>query len=121
MVFGMLQNERDSLTEYLNQLLKNEEKVMDDKIKEFYYKYKISLTSFYFPILYQEDFYLLFRYLDYGIYYNDIEECFGICKIENRLCFKHADFFESLYPTLKKFKEYTYGNKKLLGIESLLN
>ena len=42
---------------------------------------------------------------DYGIYFNDIEECFGICKIENNECYKCAEFYDNLAPTVRKFKK----------------
>ena len=106
----MLNNEINDVKDYLNNVLKKEEQLLNEKTKTFYYKYKIPLIPIFFPIFYKEDFFLILKYLNYGIYYNDIEETFGICKIVNNKCFKYADFSDNLNATINKFQELLTNN-----------
>ncbi len=91
----------------LTNLLKEEENLyfQNDEEKLFYLTYKIPFISYRFTQIYNEPFYIIFQMEDYGIYFNDIEETFGICKIENNECHKCAEFYDNLAPTVRKFKK----------------
>jgi len=90
----------------LTDLLQIEENqfFQDDEEKIFYLTHKIPLKSYHF-IADDEPFYLVFQIGMYGIYFNDIEETFGICKIVNNQCNDSAEFFDYLAPTVRKFKK----------------
>lgn len=113
----MLKNEINEVEIYLNNLIKIEEKSFDKNIKQFYDENKIHFILISFPSFYKEDFFLILKFLDYGIYYNDIEDTFGICKINNNQCLKYAEFFDDLSPTIQKFKDMIL-NKNL---EEIIN
>ena len=103
----------------LTDLLKEEENLyfQNDEEKLFYLTYKIPFVSYQFTQIYNETFYIIFQMEDYGIYFNDIEETFGICKIENNECCKYAEFYDNLAPTVRKFKKAHENN----NMESLIN
>jgi len=97
---------------YLCNLIEKEEKLFNKNIKQFYYEYKIVFTPIFFPTFYKENFFLVLKFKNFGIYYNDIEEDFGICRIDNDECVKYAEFFDDLTPTIQKFKDFIL-NKRL--------
>lgn len=101
------QNEIEITKSQLTDLLKLEEHLYfkDDEEKIFYLTHKIPFISYLFTQIDNEPFYIIFQMEDYGIYFNDIEECFGICKIENNECYKCAEFYDNLAPTVRKFKK----------------
>ena len=107
----MLKNEIDEIKQYLSNLIKKEKDYFDEGIKRFFDKYKIDYTLIYFPF-YKENFYLILKFKNYGIYFNDIEEYFGICKIYNNECQKYADIDDNLSTTIKKLIEF-YRNNRL--------
>jgi len=113
----MRQNEIESIRLFLTDLLKIEENQFfkDDEEKIFYLTHKIPLKSYHF-IADDEPFYLVFQIGTHGIYFNDIEETFGICKIVNNQCNNSAEFFDYLAPTVRKFKKAYEEN----NLESLL-
>ncbi len=104
-------------------MLKNEineeEKYFNNNIKQFYNEYKIVFTPIYFPSFYKENFFLVLKFKNFGIYHNDIEENFGICRIDNNECIKYAEFFDDITPTIQKFKNFILNNKlnELIGEE----
>lgn len=100
----MYKSEINDVKDYLIGLLQEEEKLLSKEANKFYNKYSIPIIPIYCPT-YKEDFYLLLQYLDYGIYFNDVEEFFGICKIKNNQCLKNAEFYDSLNATVMKFME----------------
>ena len=107
----MLKQEENNVLSYLKTVLNKEEKLLDKRVKNFYSKYRINITPIFFSVMYKENFYLLLKYLDYGIYFNDIENSFGICKIKDNKCVKYAEFFDSLNATLIKFQELLSNHK----------
>ena len=113
----MLKNEIESMKLVLTDLLQIEENqfFQDDEEKIFYLTHKTPLISYHF-VADNEPFYLVFQIDKYGIYFNDIEETFGICKIVNNECNDSAEFFDYLAPTVRKFKKAYEEN----NLESLL-
>jgi len=100
----MYKSEVNDVKDYLIGLLKEEEKLLSKGTNKFYNKYSIPIVPINFPT-YKEDFYLLLQYLDYGIYFNDVEEFFGICKIKDNQCSKSAEYYDSLNATVIKLME----------------
>lgn len=102
----MREHETESIKLHLTNLLKIEEsKYFENKEEKiFYLEHKVPLIAHYFTVQ-NEPFYLIFKTKGYGIYFNDIEEGFGICKIDNEKCKKYAEFFDNLAPTVRKFKK----------------
>ena len=99
-------DEIETIKLYLTDLLKIEEnKYFQDNTEKIYYlTHKIPLVAYHFTAD-NEPFYILLQVDNYAIYFNDIEECFGICKIDNNECDKAAEFFDYLAPTVRKFKK----------------
>jgi len=102
----MRQNEIESTKLFLTDLLKVEENqyFKDEEEKIFYLTHKVPLTSYNFTF-YDEPFYIIFQINNWSIYYNDIEETFGISKIVNNQCNESVEFFDNLAPTVRIFKK----------------
>ena len=101
----MLKNEVDDVKKYLLSLIKEEEKSLDKDVKNFYIKHKIApkiIKIRYFENTY-EPFFLILKFKNYGIYFNDIEETFGICRVTGDNCLEHSEYYDNLKPTLVKF------------------
>ena len=102
----MRKNEIEAIKLYLIDLLKIEENqyFQDNTEKIYYLTHKIPFVAYHFTAD-NEPFYIFFKVDNYGIYFNDIEECFRICKIDNNECNEAAEFFDYLAPTVRKFKK----------------
>jgi len=101
----MHKNEQNNIEKYLNKHLMNEENCLfNEDVKIFYNHNKIKFELINFSNFYQEDFFIILKIDKYAIYFNDVEECFGICEIKKNECIKYADFFDTLAPTVQKFK-----------------
>ena len=102
----MFKNAEEETKKYLTDLLRKEENIIEQRFLEFYKKYKIQP----FPISFKdskEDFLLLLNYNNkLGIYFNDIEEFFGICRIKDNVCYDNSEFYDSLNPTIQKLFEF---------------
>ena len=114
----MTKNKFQIVNTYLKEVLKTEETMYfkDREEKDFYFLHKIIPTPYLFTDFYHEHFYVIFQIDRYGIYYNDIEEDFGICKIESGQCNLNAEFCDAnLAPTVRRFKKaYENNNMKTL-------
>ncbi|SFV57757.1 hypothetical protein MNB_SV-3-1396 [hydrothermal vent metagenome] len=101
----MRKNEIETVKLFLIDLLKIEENqyFKNNEEKIFYLKHKVSFTPYNFTF-YDEPFYIICQINNWGIYYNDIEETFGICKIVNNECNESVEFFDNLAPTVRKIK-----------------
>ncbi len=92
----------------LKEVLKTEENMYfkDKEERNFYFAHKIDPTPYLFTNFYHEYFYVIFQIDDYAIYYNDIEEDFGVCKIESDQCDLNTEFCDAnLAPTVRRFKK----------------
>jgi len=99
-------NEIEIVKSFLTNLLITEENqyFKDDEEKEFYLAHKIPMKTYIFTF-YDEPLYIIFQIDDWCIYYNDIEESFGISKIVDNKCYESIEFSDNLAPTVRKFKE----------------
>ena len=86
----------------------------DNEEKEFYLTHKIPMSTYVFTF-YNEPHYIIFQIDDWCIYYNDIEESFGISKIVNNKCYETIEFSDNLAPTVRKFKE-AYEKNNMEGL-----
>jgi len=73
----MYNNEREEVREYLKGIMQNEIDMLTDKNKEKYKKYMIEFKPVY-SLDNNEYFYLVAQNGEKGVYFNDIEESFGI-------------------------------------------
>lgn len=103
-------SEYGEVKKYLFNLMKEEENSFKKSIEIFYNKYKIEFRSVYIQNFYDENFFLVLEYGNYGIYFNDIEESYGICKLHNNDCILYAEFFDNLSPTIQKLMNLIENN-----------
>jgi hypothetical protein len=102
----MKNNEEKEVEEYLKKLISKELSFFDDDKLEFYSMCKINFKKARFERYPNEKFFVLMMHSKYGIYFNDIEEGFGICKFFNEKCIMHAEFSnDTLYGTIERFQE----------------
>ena len=103
----MQQNEIKSVESYLKKLLEKEQKGIEKKYQSFYERKRIKPKIYTVNYLdAKEYFYVILKDKKYGIYFNDIEETFGVCKINNRLIENYAEFSnDSLNGALSKMHE----------------
>jgi coproporphyrinogen III oxidase len=76
----MYKNEFNIIKKYLQEIINEEKHLLTSENTKKFQKYNIE----FYPIFSKDDneyFYLVARNIDRGIYFNDIEEQFGICDI----------------------------------------
>ena len=104
-MWNLRTDEFEEVRSYLNKLLIKERVLFDADGLAFYDHNR----SVYKPILfrngYNEHFFVILSYKEYGIYFNDIEESFGICKLDGGVCQAYAEYFDNLAPTIHKLME----------------
>ena len=103
----MRKNEIKSISIYLKNIIEGEEKGIISKYKLFYEKNKIVPKEKLFIYLGEEEyFFILLKDKGYGIYFNDIEEGFGVCKLDNDPITIYAEFSnDSLNGAIVRFNE----------------
>ena len=101
----MREEDHNQINDYLKETIKNELWGFTKELKKYYNDYKINPKRVFFEGFYNEEFYCILKYREYCIYFNDIEETFGICKIKNNICKYYAEFYDMLLPTIIKFRE----------------
>jgi hypothetical protein len=100
-------NEYREVRDYLENLIDNEEKKFFSRDTEnFYKKYKVEFYPIAMTNACDEVFFLVLRFKEYGIYFNDVEEVFGICEIHDNKCINGAEFFDNLAPTIGKLMDF---------------
>jgi len=98
----MCLDEINEVKEYLIKIIEKEKLIFDKRELSFYYKNKINFIPIFFENFYDEYFFVILKFNKFYIYYNDIEEIFGICEINNGKVVTSMEFFDDLYPTIKK-------------------
>ncbi len=101
----------NDVQQYLDTIIADGKRLFNLETLSFYEKNKIPYSPILFDGFYDEYFYLVFSYKEFGIYFNDIEETFGICKLDGNSCQKYIEFFDDLAPTVQKFQNLLLNNK----------
>ena len=99
------------IIDYINQLIIKEESSFSIKVRNFWSKYCCKPSKIHFKIE-EEYFYIVLRYKNFAIYFNDIEEVFGICILDKDICTKNAEFYDNLNPTILKLLEIDSDDEK---------
>jgi len=107
----MITNESDEIKKYLDVIILKNQTLFNQTTLKFYETNKIPYVAIFFAKFYKEYFYLILSYQQFGIYFNDIEETFGICKVDNNICNQYIEFFDDLAPTVQKFQDLVSSNK----------
>ena len=84
---------QDNIRLYLNDIILDEQQNIIEKYKSFYEKNRINPVMQ--PFLYMdidEYFFIILEYQGYGVYFNDIEEGFGVCRLNHNLIDEYAEF-----------------------------
>jgi hypothetical protein len=99
----MQKYEFDDVKIYLKNILLEEE--MESENIVFFKENFVDFIPLEFNYLGNSEFFFIIIKIDeYAIYFNDIEEDFGICKIYNQKCTEYAEYYSYLNPTISKLK-----------------
>ena len=91
---------------YLDKKILAEKQSIVEEYELFYEKYRINPVIRSFLYLGSEEyFFVILKYQGYGIYFNDIEEEFGVCRLNHNPIDEYAEFDGSLNGTVVRLNE----------------